>query len=60
VKPDDLQTRQITLARVDYGPERGRFQANNLVEVRIRDLKRAGEAIAATTEAGANVVSVRT
>jgi uncharacterized protein YggE len=57
VKPDDLQTRQITLARVDYGPERGRFQANNLVEVRIRDLKRAGEAIAATTEAGANVVS---
>lgn len=57
VKPDDLQTRQITLSRIGYGPQRGRFQANNMVEVRLRDLKRVGEAIAATTEAGANVVS---
>ena len=57
VKPDDVQTRQITLSRIDYGPERGRFQANNMVEVRVRDLRRVGEAIAATTEAGANVVS---
>ena len=57
VKPDDLQTRQISMQRIDYGPQRGRFQASNMVEVRIRDLKRAGEAIAATTEAGANVLS---
>lgn len=57
VKPDDLQTRQITLQRIDYGPERGRFQANNMIEVRVRDVRRAGEAIAATTEAGANVLS---
>lgn len=57
VGPDDLQTRQITLSRIDYGPERGRFQANNMVEVRLRDVNRAGEAIAATTEAGANVLS---
>ena len=57
VKPDDVQTRSITLNRIDYGPNRGRFQANNLIEVRVRDLKRAGEAIAATTEAGANVLS---
>lgn len=57
VKPDDLQTRQITLSRIDYGPERGRFRADNMIEVRVRDLKRAGEAIAATTEAGANVLS---
>jgi uncharacterized protein len=57
VKPDDLQTRSITLGRIDYGPNRGRFQAHNLIEVRVRDLKRAGEAIAATTEAGANVLS---
>jgi uncharacterized protein YggE len=57
VKPDDIQTRQITLQRIEYGRDRGRFQANNSVEVRIRDLKRAGEAIAATTEAGANVLS---
>lgn len=57
IKTDDVQTRQITLQRIDYGPERGRFQANNMIEVRVRDLRRAGEAIAATTEAGANVLS---
>lgn len=57
VKEDDLQTRSITLSRIDYGPNRGRFQANNLIEVKVRDIKRAGEAIAAITEAGANVLS---
>jgi uncharacterized protein YggE len=57
VKEDDLQTRSITLSRIDYGPNRGRFQANNLIEVRVKDIKRAGEALAAITEAGANVLS---
>jgi len=57
IKADDIQTRSITLQRIDYGPERGRFRADNMVEVRVRDLRRAGEAIAATTEAGANVLS---
>ena len=57
VRRDDMQTRQITLSRIDYGPERGRFQANNMVEVKVRDLDRVGEAITATTEAGANVLS---
>ena len=57
VKEDDLQTRSITLSRIDYGPNRGRFQAHNLIEVKVRDIKRAGEAIAAITEAGANVLS---
>lgn len=57
IKPDDMQTRSITLSRLDYGPNRGRFQANNLVEIRVRDLARAGAAIGAATEAGANVLS---
>jgi uncharacterized protein YggE len=57
VKEDDLQTRSITLARIDYGPNRGRFQANNLIEIKVRDIKRAGEALAAITDAGANVLS---
>ncbi|HEX8241029.1 MAG TPA: SIMPL domain-containing protein [Allosphingosinicella sp.] len=57
VKADDLQTRSITLSRIDYGPNRGRFQANNLIDIKVRDIKRAGEALAAITEAGANVVS---
>ena len=43
--------------RVDYGPERGRYQAGNMVEVRIRDVSQAGPAIAAATEAGGNAVS---
>jgi hypothetical protein len=57
VKPDDLQTRQITMQRIDYGPNRGRFQANNMIEVRVREIARAGDAISAATEAGANVLS---
>lgn len=57
IKPDDMQTRQISMSRIDYGPERGRFQAHNMIEVRVRDISKAGEAIAATTEAGANLLS---
>jgi hypothetical protein len=57
VKEDDLQTRSITLSRIDYGPNRGRFQASNLIEIKVRDIKRAGEALAAITDAGANVLS---
>jgi len=57
VRPDDLQTRNLSLQRIDYGPERGRFRADNVVEVRIRDMGRVGEAIAAATDAGANLLS---
>lgn len=57
IRPEDAQTRSITLTRVDYGPNRGRFEANNMIEVRVRDLNKAGQAIAAATEAGANVLS---
>lgn len=57
VKPDDLQTRNLSLQRIDYGPERGRFRADNVVEVKIRDMSKVGDAVAAVTEAGANVLS---
>jgi uncharacterized protein YggE len=57
VKPADLQTRNLSLQRIDYGPERGRFRADNLVDVRVRDMARVGEAVTAVTEAGANVLS---
>lgn len=56
VKPDDLQTRNLTLQRIDYGPERGRFRADNLVEVKLRQMDKVGEAVAAATEAGANLL----
>ena len=57
VKPDDLQTRNITLSRIDYGAERGRYRAYNVVDVTIRDMGKVGDAVTAVTEAGANVVS---
>lgn len=56
VAADDLQTRNLSLGRVDYGRERGQFRAQNLVEVRLTDVTKVGEAVTAVTEAGANVV----
>lgn len=57
VAEKDLQTRQLTVNRLDWGPNRGRFEAVNQVEVRMSAVERAGEAVAATTQAGANVLS---
>ncbi|HEV2082377.1 MAG TPA: SIMPL domain-containing protein [Brevundimonas sp.] len=57
VKAEDVQTQNLSLGRIDYGPGRGGYRAENLVEVRIRDVRQAGPAIAAATEAGGNVVS---
>ncbi|HEX8482505.1 MAG TPA: SIMPL domain-containing protein [Allosphingosinicella sp.] len=57
VKPDDLQTRNLSLQRIDYGKERGRFRADNIVEVKLRAMDRVGEAVASVTDAGANVLS---
>lgn len=57
VKPDDMQTSNLSLNRINYGKERGRFQASNSLVIRLRDMARVGEAVAATTDAGANLVS---
>lgn len=56
IKEEDLQTRNLSLQRIDYGKERGQFRASNVVEVRMTDVARVGEAVTAVTEAGANVV----
>lgn len=56
VKPDDLQTRNLSLSRIDYGKERGQFRASNVLEVRMTDVAKVGDAVTAVTEAGANVV----
>lgn len=53
----DIQTRAVSVNRIDYGDRRGQFQAANVVEVTLRDPERAGAAVAAVTEAGANIVS---
>ncbi|MDQ3246296.1 MAG: SIMPL domain-containing protein [Pseudomonadota bacterium] len=57
VKEDQLQTRNLSLQRIDYGPRRGNFSAENIVEVTMRDVSKVGEAVTAVTRAGANVMS---
>ena len=57
VKPAAIQTRNLSLSRIDYGKERGQFRAYNMVEVTLRDMTKVGEAVTAVTEAGANVLS---
>lgn len=57
VVADDVQTRNLTLGRIDYGPQKGQYRAENLVEISVRDVSKAGLAIAAATDAGGNVLS---
>lgn len=53
----DLQTRAVSVQRIDYGDRRGQFQAANVVNVTLRDPARTSAAVTAVTEAGANIVS---
>lgn len=57
VAPKDIQTRNLSVNRVTYGKYKGQFQANNILGVRLRNVGKAGEAVAAATDAGANVLS---
>jgi len=57
VKADDLQTQNLSLSRINYGADRGRYRAYNTVEVTLRDMSKVGDAVTAVTEAGANVMS---
>ena len=57
VADTDIQTRNLSLSRVEYGPRKGQFEANNLLAVRLHDVPKAGEAVAAATTAGANILS---
>jgi uncharacterized protein YggE len=53
----DIQTRSLSVQRVDWGDRKGQYQASNIVNVTVRNIAAAGDAIAAVTGAGANVVS---
>ena len=57
VSDGDVQTSNLALNRVDYGPHKGQFQASNTLTARLHDVPKAGEAVAAVTSAGANVLS---
>ena len=53
----DIQTRNVSVQRIDYGPRKGQYQASNIVAVTVRDVDKTGQAVSAVTDAGANVVS---
>ena len=57
VEEKDIQTRTVGVQRIDYGDRKGQFQASNTVTVVIRDIEKAGDAVTAVTEVGANIVS---
>ncbi len=57
VKKDDVQTANISINRIDWGPNKNKVQASNTVTVRVRNVDKVSEAIAATTGANANVLS---
>ena len=57
VAEKDIQTRAVTVNRIDWGNRKGQFQATNVVNVTLRDASRTSQAVTAVTEAGANIVS---
>lgn len=57
VPEKDIQTRAVSIERIEWGDRRGQYRAMNIVAVTVRDLARADAAVAAATGAGANVMS---
>ena len=57
VAAKDTQTSNFSLQKLDFGPNKGQYQASNILAVRMRKVGRAGEAATRATEAGANVIS---
>jgi uncharacterized protein len=57
IEAKDIQTQSISIGRIDYGPKRGQYQATNQVQVRVRNVDKASEAIGAVTAAKANLLS---
>jgi uncharacterized protein YggE len=57
IAEDDMQTQQVTVSRQDWGPNKGKFEASNVINVKVRAVDKAGAAIGAATKVGANVLS---
>ncbi len=57
IEEKDIQTRALTIQRIDWGDRKGQYQASNVVSVVVRDVDKAGGAVTAATEAGANIMS---
>ena len=57
IEADDIQTQNVSVRRIEWGDRKGQYQASNVFEVTMDDPDRAGAAVTAVTEAGANVLS---
>ncbi len=57
IAEEDIQTQNVSVSRVQWGDRKGQYQANNTFQVTMDDPDRAGAAITAVTEAGANVLN---
>lgn len=57
IEEKDIQTRAVSVDRIEWGDRKGQFQAVNTVNVTVRDVDKAGAAVTAATEAGANIVN---
>lgn len=53
----DIQTRSLTVQRLDWGDRKGQYQAGNIINVTVREVDRAAAAVDAATRAGANIMS---
>ncbi len=57
VEEKDIQTKNVSVNRIDWGPNKNKFEAVNQVSVRVRKVDNASSAIGAATGAGANILS---
>jgi uncharacterized protein len=57
VDEKDIQTQNVSVNRIDWGPNKNKFEAVNQVSVRVRKIDQASAAIGAATGAGANILS---
>ncbi len=57
VDEKDIQTKNVSVNRIDWGPNKNKFEAINQVSVRVRKVDTASAAIGAATDAGANILS---
>lgn len=57
VPEKDIQTRTVGIQRIQWGDRKGQYQASNVVSVTLRNVERAGDAVTAVSEAGANILS---
>jgi uncharacterized protein len=57
VEEKDIQTKNVSVNRIDWGPNKNKFEAINQVSVRVRKVDTASAAIGAATDSGANILS---